>query len=289
MLHHERRRVAEIAEREAAGEDLWTHKFNENIRVKIRRAMAEATQDREEFIQFARRQVMSEVGLESLSGISGSSYSRPDFDLCIKISKDVMMPTIIEAYIRACRDGKIQSITGIPDADAKLGPAINSLLRSYRISYQLADDLMVPLKSFELHASVIEPTIRLLSHSQGWESVEKPYLEALDEIKNGNPGNAITDSATALQEALKLLGCEGRSLGPLIDSGIRNGIILAHDRPMLDSIEKVFHWVSADRSTLGDAHNSEEPAIDDAWFTVHVVGAILVRLNSQTLRGTPRA
>lgn len=248
--------------------------------------MASATRDRDEFIKFARWQVMSEVGLDSLWGFKNNF--RFDFDGCIENGDNEMMPTIIEAFMMACSDGEVQSMTGIPDADGELRQSINSLFREYRVGYQLADDMMVPLSSFELHTSVIVPAIRLLSHSHGWESVEKPFLEALDEIKKGNAGNAITDSATALQEALKLLGCQGTSLGPLINSGIRNGIILAHDRPMLDSIEKVLHWVSADRNNLGDAHNSAEPAIEDAWFTVHIVGAILVRLNQQTLRGEPR-
>jgi len=286
MLHHERRRLAEIAEREAAGENLWTDKFNGNFRVKLRRAMAETTHDKDEFIRFARWEVMKEVGLNSLLGMR--SNFRMDFDHFIENGTDAMMPTVIEAFMRACSDGELQSMTGIPDADGELGPRINSLLREYRISFQLADDLMVPLSSFELHESVIVPALRLLARSRGWESVEKPYLEALNEIKNGNAGNAITDSATSLQEALKLMGCQGTSLGPLINSGIRNGIILAHDAPMLESIERVLHWVSADRSTLGDAHNSAEPAIEDAWFNVHIVGAILVRLNSQSRRGSPR-
>jgi hypothetical protein len=33
---------------------------------------------------------------------------------------------------------------------------------------------------------------------------------------------------------------------------------------MLDAVEQTMHWVSADRSTTGDAHVVTDPSIDDA-------------------------
>lgn len=43
-------------------------------------------------------------------------------------------------------------------------------------------------------------------------------------------------------------------------------------------------WVSAGRSTMGDAHHATSPLPEDAWLTVHIVGAIIVRLANQTPR-----
>lgn len=37
-------------------------------------------------------------------------------------------------------------------------------------------------------------------------------------------------------------------------------------------------WVSADRNAKGDSHKADKAAKDDAWFIVHVVGALIVRL-----------
>jgi diacylglycerol kinase len=52
---------------------------------------------------------------------------------------------------------------------------------------------------------------------------------------------------------------------------------------MTSAIESVMHWVSADRSTSGDAHQVGSAAIEDAWLTVHIVGALILRL-----AGSPR-
>ena len=46
------------------------------------------------------------------------------------------------------------------------------------------------------------------------------------------------------------------------------------------------HWVSADRSEMGDSHKAETTLTrDDAWLTVHVVGALILRLASEGGRG----
>ncbi|MDP1712321.1 MAG: hypothetical protein Q8K86_07670 [Candidatus Nanopelagicaceae bacterium] len=286
MLHYERNRLERIAVREAAGEDLWSSKFSANLRTKIAFLMNDTTNLATFYPELARKLIMRDIGLETLSSW-GANYPVEDFYTFLKDCDDEFIPTIIEAFIIALKSGP-KSSPSVPNlAQFDFTNRISTLLSQYRIAYQLADDSMIPLSSFELHDSVVEPAVRLLSRTSGWESVEKAYLDALDEIGTGKAGNAITDSATALQEALIILGCEGNALGPLISSGIRKGIVAAHDKPMLDSIEKLMHWVSADRSILGDAHNSAEPALEDAWLSVHVVGAILVRLNRQTLRARP--
>jgi hypothetical protein len=47
---------------------------------------------------------------------------------------------------------------------------------------------------------------------------------------------------------------------------------------MTQVVEDVMEWVSADRSNKGDSHRAEAAGNEDAWFTVHVVGALIVRL-----------
>ena len=76
----------------------------------------------------------------------------------------------------------------------------------------------------------------------------------------------------------------GNSLGPLIKSARENGLLAPHDSPMLGAVVKVLDWVSADRSERGDAHAVSTASIDDAWFTVHVVGAALLRLSKASPR-----
>lgn len=72
---------------------------------------------------------------------------------------------------------------------------------------------------------------------------------------------------------LTLLGCEGNALGPLIASAQKKGVLTGYD------VKLVAEWVSADRSEKGDAHKAASVSREDAWFTVHVVGALLLRLS----------
>ncbi|MBM7463196.1 hypothetical protein [Microbacterium dextranolyticum] len=51
------------------------------------------------------------------------------------------------------------------------------------------------------------------------------------------------------------------------------------------TIEKACRWASADRSNTGDAHNADTASAEDAWFAIHIVGAIILRLAHATPRG----
>jgi hypothetical protein len=88
---------------------------------------------------------------------------------------------------------------------------------------------MVAFQSKELHESVVSPTLQLLSGREGWEGVEKSYQDALRELSEGHPEDAITDAGTALQEAFNVLGCSGYALGPLVKSARLKGLLGPHD------------------------------------------------------------
>ena len=84
---------------------------------------------------------------------------------------------------------------------------------------------------------------------------------------------------------------EGTALGPLWLQVVATmeetwlGIVTPVEiGRMLEGIEKILQWISADRSQKGDAHTAEVPELDDAWLTVHVVGAVLLRLSKLSPR-----
>lgn len=77
-----------------------------------------------------------------------------------------------------------------------------------------------------------------------------------------------------------MLGADGNALGPLIASAQRKGIILGHDQALLETVARAASWVSADRSQVGDAHSVSAATREDAWLTVHIVGAVLLRLSA---------
>jgi len=114
----------------------------------------------------------------------------------------------------------------------------------------------------------------------GWGAVQHAYRNALDELADNKPDNAITDAATALQDALTLLGCDGNTLGPLVHSARTKGLLAPHNSTLATGSGKFMQWASADRSELGDGHHGASLAErDDAWLCVYVVGALILRLS----------
>jgi len=143
----------------------------------------------------------------------------------------------------------------------------------------------VPFSSREMHEAVVVPTLTLLGGDMRFSKAESAYQKALREIA-ADPSDAITDAGTALQEMLTALGCSGNALGPLLTSAKKKGLLGGHDDLLIDAVYKAIDWVSADRANKGDAHKVVASRPDDAWFAVHVVGAIMLRL-AGVPRGTP--
>jgi hypothetical protein len=227
----------------------------------------------------ARNMIVRDEGWSSLLPDRQSSNAMGELIAFHHVGDDSVLPSMIEAIVRAFETPSQQ--LDLPDDVADpvgYSQRVNTVLREHRISYELVGREMVPFSSKELHTAVVSPTLRLLSGQAGWERVEQAYQDALGELADGKPSDAITDAATALQEALRLVGASGNSLGPLVTSARRMGLLAPHDSPMATAIESLVHWVSADRSTIGDAHQVSSASIEDAWLTVHVVGALILRL-----------
>ena len=280
MLHSRRTRLAKLAQREAEGESLWKPAFDKPARVKLVHAFRDAVDEQygsEAFYVAARAAVLRDEGLFFLC----DEYMNEMEDLLTYVLRadDGLVPTVVEAMSRALHHDRLRQQTNNYRGCEGFDAIVGVILREQRISYELIDSEMVPIESLAMHSNVIAPPLRLLAGAKILQPVETAYRDALDELSKGKAGNAITDAGTALQELLVALSCEGNALGPLIKSAKVKGLFAGHDSPMVDAIEKVLHWVSADRSEKGDAHSSAEPALDDAWLTVNVVGALLLRLS----------
>jgi len=277
VLHSRRKRQQSLAEREAAGESFWSENFDHAARNKILMAFQTATENVDRFFEVARLAIMRDEGLLHLS--NGNWHPVADLTGYLLACPDDMVPTVIEAMSLACSNQALFASTGIYESVKYFDLTVNVVLREHRISYDLINNQMIEFSSKELHQEVVVPVLRLLAGREDLNMVESAYQAALAEISRGEAANAITDAGTALQEMLSTLGCEGNALGSLIKSAREKGLLASHDSPMLGAVEKILHWVSADRSERGDAHGVGSANIDDAWFTVHVVGAVILRLS----------
>lgn len=280
MLFGRRKRLEKMAEEERLGKSFWTSEFSESVRARLVHAYDDAAGSRMTYCaSLARGLILRDEGKFYLTNSSFDEAN--DFFEYLLACNSKDMPTVVEAmYVSMARE----RMSGVKPW--LFQERVEEILRESRISFDFIDGKMVEFSSREMHVAVVAPTIRLLAGNVQLTQVESAYQDALKELSDGNGSDAITDAGTALQELLVALGCSGNALGPLIRSARSNGIVAAHDVRFLEGLATIMHWVSADRSESGDAHSASKVAVEDAWLTVHVVGALILRLaDSKSKRG----
>jgi len=277
MLHNQRKRLQELEEREARGEILWTEEFDENFRNKVLLAFQKCSQSSNQVASRARDAIMMAEGLRYLQS-DRHRFAIDDLLNYLLECNNEMVPTVIEAMALAL------GAAGSRSHSDSFRQFVETILRQHRISFDFIDGQMVEFTSRVLHVNVVKPTLTLLARAGRFDTAETAFKKALKEISNGDAGDAITDTGTALQQVLEELGCDGNALGELIKSAKRKQLLGAHDTPMLEFFNRLLNWVAADRSEQGDGHHPSNASIEDAWLTVHVVGALILRLSSDIPR-----
>lgn len=262
LLYSERKREQERLAAEAEGESFWTKSFSAQVRVKIWHAFTDAGPTQGSAME-ARNILLRSEGLMALAGTS-----LPVDDLhrwTVTECPQDRIPNVIEAMYRSLP----------PLLDDLFVEEVQNILYLDRVAYQMIEGRVEAFESMELHEEVVAPVLRLLSGRSGYKDVEDAYQDALREVASGEPADAITDAARALEQVLVVRGCEGNSLGPRLQDARKKGLLAAHDGGLTS---KVAEWVSADRSERGDAHTAPTTSRDDAWFAIHIVGALILRL-----------
>src|SRR5258708_35532247 len=227
MLYSERKRLADIALRESDGENLWSLRIPTAFRRKLLELifnMGEVvnyydspiySNGTERILSIARSIILRDTGRGALAG---GRTTDQDMQMHIMEGASEDYPDILEALIQALTSLLSNYAQGSAEVKS-FEASINKLLESYRIAYSLEHGEVIPFKSRELHTSIVLPALRLLTQ-QGWESVEESYQDSLKELVGGKPDNAITDATTALQEALRKVGCKGANLASLLKSAL---------------------------------------------------------------------
>jgi hypothetical protein len=275
-LFRRRRQLRELAEREAAGESFWTEHFEAAVRTKLGFAAGEAAIDIEAVFVRARFLILRDEGGNFL--IHEKYPPATDMQEYLLGADDEAVPTAIEAIYLAMVHLSGNTYGPITQRAAyDFTERVNEVLAEHRIAFEFRAGEMIPFSSKELQVTILNPALHLLNDRR-FDKAEKAYQDALGEIASGKAGDAITDAATALQELLVALGCKGNSLGPLLRSAKADGLLSSHDDALAKVLEAAIDWVSADRSNTGDSHRADDARKPDAWLTVHIVGAIMVRL-----------
>jgi hypothetical protein len=290
MLYSERKRQEELEAREAAGESLWTREFSPKARVRIWHVWEAVcaqfgTRTKERLAATVRGKLLRDLGRYNLSDQLYGPTTWDEVRGFLHRTTDLEVGSVIEAMAATLDEFASGELPYF--YDVAFEAEVNQVFRLERLAYSLVEGRIVDMASEELHQAIVVPAVRLLAGRRGWEGVETAYQNALGEIADGGPDNAITDAATALQEALGILGCEGNSLGRQVDDAKRRGLLAPHDPTLGAAILKLVDWASGDRSGLGDGHKAASGATcEDAYLTVHVVGALILRLAQAPPRGS---
>lgn len=200
----------------------------------------------------------------------------------------VIMSTSPEALsiIEACHEALLEEEC-YPEAD-NYRDSVNRVFEAHHIGYFLKhDSMIIPVESRELQNSVVSPAVQLLHTDGRFQAAELAYANALREIREDHPDDAITDAATALQETFAALGIEGSVLGKQISAAKQAGLLGGVDSPLRQGIENIANWVATRRNN-GEAHTaSHNISLDEAWLVVHTVGALIVFLASVSSAAEP--
>jgi len=294
MLYSRRKRLSEDQLAAAAGRDLWTDRLPPEARFKLAYAVRDfvdqcfGSYGTWDHIAEARKMVLRDLGLPKLT--SSNDESADFFDSLLQSAEDtvysqleavLVLAKVIAESTSVAWGYSYESATNVRRRLPGLQDTISTTLREHWIKCDLVDGKFIDIESRQLHESVVIPSLTLLGANKRFVQAEKAFQDALREIHNGSPEDAITDAATALQEALGALGMTGNTVSKRVDEAIKGGLLMPYDR-------KLGEWLEADRSTKGDAHNAAPADAGDAWLAVHIVGAVIVRVASGPTRSSPR-
>ena len=279
-LFGRRQRLKEIAEREARGEDLWVDELEKDARYRIRYAVEDLVAGIPGYaadpLMAARGFTLRDLGIGSLS-----EAQRADLDYVTAIMQSSLgvVLTALEALLawssilaqETAKDWTYEERDTMRSRLPVFVADLKTILYEHRVKFDLIEGKFVAFESREMHEAVVAPTLTLLGGDSRFDSAEKAYRKAIEEIHSGDAADAITDAATALQEALSAVGCKGNTVSKKIRDAISKGLLTQYDSKLGD-------WLEADRSTKGDAHNAQAAHRSDGWLVVHITGALILRI-----------
>jgi len=291
-LYAERLRRTTQDARLAAGTTQWTDKLNDGVRIKLNLAW----NDLIEHVAFRTYwdQLDEYIAHRTLRSI-GVTVRPSDMEPGTSRVTNEQLLSLLEVEHEALKEVSAQAAAAPPYPGAQppwvqkpltapedFRSQVNQVLEAHIVAFYLHDNSrLVEVESHEMHDAVVAPTLYLLHSQPRFAAAETAYQNALAEIRRRDPGDAVTDAATALQEALTALGCTGGALGDLLKSAKNKGLVKGNDTPLTEAIGKTVDWVAAKRNQ-GEAHKGDPDInMSDAWMMVHVVGALIIRLAEQ--------
>lgn len=275
-LFSTRKKLAELAKKESEGFSFWTNEFSQEVKNKLLFAFMETTNQHVPFQEKARDILRKDLGKFFLSNPDVLGYE--DFQHYFINSNGEDFVSVIEACQTALNDPSLYEYRMYIKSFEHFPNEVNRILAENRVSYQLVGNEIIEHKSKVLFTSILEPILLKTAHNESLSGVNKAFMEAIEELSLGKPANAITDASRALEESLRFLGAEGSGPGELFADSKKKGLLKPHDLPLFEALAKAVAWVSAQRTNHGDAHKQTEPENSEAWATVYICGALILKI-----------
>ena len=114
-----------------------------------------------------------------------------------------------------------------------------------------------------------------------WPEVEQHLTNAQREITEGHNADALTDIGTALQAALTLAGCPGKTIGEQVAVAKKANLFTREHAKLGVAVEALGDWIASIRNQKGDAYPGAEASASEAHLAYGVLRAVVVYLLDQ--------
>lgn len=275
-LFQRRKELEKILQLEIEGQSFWTDQFSQTVKNKLLIAFAEATNQNIAYQENARALLLKDLGRFQLVDSNLQRYE--DFQSYFLHSTSDEFVSVLEACQHSINDPSLHEQRMYLKSPDYFINEVNRILSENRISFQLVGYEMIEHKSQIMYNKILQPVLLHTSGNQVLAGVNKAFSEALEELAQGKPANAITDASRALEEALRFLGAVGSGPGDLFQDARKRQILKPQDQPLFEVIDKAVKWVSAQRANEGDAHRQTDPSNSEAWATVYICGALILKV-----------
>ena len=279
-LFRTRKNLENLAKLESEGQSFWTSAFSQEAKNKIIIAFMETTRQNIVFQEKAREFLLKDLGKFSLVDSTIPKYA--DFQEYFIKSSGVEFVSVIEACQLAIEDPTLHEYRMYIKSYDYFSNEVNRILIENRISYKLHGAEMIEHKSQLMFTNILEPILIHTSKDESLLSINKAFLEAIEELSIGKHANAITDASRALEESLRYIGAKGNGPGELFNDARSKGFLKPHDQPLFEVLNRAVGWVSAQRANEGDAHRQTEPVNSEAWATIYICGALILKILNES-------
>jgi hypothetical protein len=193
---------------------------------------------------------------------------------------------LAKAYAKLIRDGvlpfppgrvdvyiRLSAVEHLLDASASasdnFGDLVNEAAERFHVGIRLEGNRFVDVTSKAVHQEVVRPALQLLGGIK-FAPVNELYRKGFDRLLAGDPAGAITASASAVEEMLRIGGCGGSTLQPLARSARAKGWITP-------GVEQSIIKLDAYRGD-SDAHNVGTDEKELARLVLHIAASLLLYL-----------